>query len=201
MTEVRLQITLNMRQAPSSSVCLPHTHTHATRRCACTLKQKLNTRQECMHAHLHTCRSEVHAAASARGTRRRLSAADFTCNARNPKHIHRHKRRSVSPGGVGTGRHPSTELQQSSRLSLPHCQHAFPFTHKHSPLLFLSPLQSSIILSPHRHCRQWDVEWGRVKLICGHVLCYCFNKIPYEHDNYISTTKRLLAKPQSSCLP
>lgn len=55
-----------------------------------------------------------------------------------------------------------------------------PFTHKHthihSPLLFLSLLQSSIILSPHRHCRQWEVEWEKVKLICGHVLCYCFNK-------------------------
>lgn len=49
-------------------------------------------------------------------------------------------------------------------------------THTHSILLFLSPLQSSIIVSPHRHCRQWEVEWEKVKLICGHALCYCFNK-------------------------
>lgn len=64
-------------------------------------------------------------------------------------------------------------------FSLPHCQHAFPLhtqTHTHSILLFLSPLQSSIIVSPHRHCRQWEVEWEKVKLICGHALCYCFNK-------------------------
>lgn len=26
---------------------------------------------------------------------------------------------------------------------------------------FLSPFQSSIILSPHRHWRQWEVEWGK----------------------------------------
>lgn len=54
------------------------------------------------------------------------------------------------------------------------CTHTH--THTHASHWFLSPLQSSIILSPHRHCRQWEVEWEKVKLICGHVLCYCINK-------------------------
>lgn len=110
-------------------------------------------------------------------SRQRFSVVEFSC-IHTIKH-NTQKRRSESPGGVETGRHPSTVLQQSSRLfftTLPTCFPLHTQTHTHSILLFLSPLQSSIIVSPHRHCRQWEVEWEKVKLICGHALCYCFNK-------------------------
>ncbi len=138
-----------------------HTETHIEYRAeahACTFTQIRRANVHCVNA----CR-----------TAQRFSVVEFSCTHAIKKHTQTQAqvRESRWRRNWQASFYCAPTIQQAF---LYRTANAFPFTHKHSSLLFLSPLQSSIILSPHRHSRQ--VEWEKVKLICGHVLCYCFNK-------------------------
>ena len=156
MTEVRLQITSNMRQAPSSSVCLPHTctRTHTIRRCTCTQKQTLNAGHEApARSFTHSRGANVHSVKACR-TRRRFAVVKFSCTHTQSKphtQTQAQVRESRWRRNWQASFHCAPTIQQAF---LYHTANMLSPSHTHSPLLFLSPLQSSIILSPHRHCRQ-----------------------------------------------